>query len=171
MPKLARTARPRWAATLMAFLVANLMFLGLFAPSVASAGGLKEIYGYSCCGGGFGTVNYHPGETLKVAWIRNALRKSDASPTTIELSMSASGPFPTIAAAQKVFTGSHPVLGRTKFSATTLNVSDEKIASPVSVLHVPANAGTGYYELTTKRVKGSASSTGGLVFGVVAAKS
>jgi hypothetical protein len=151
---------------LIAYLVATLAVIGIFAPSVASAGGLKEIYGYSCCGGGFGTVNYHPGETLKVDWIRHALRKSDASSTTIDLSVVASGPFPTIAAAQKAFTGSHPVLGRTVFSATTLQVSDEKIESPVSLLHVPSNAGTGFYELTVKRVKGKNSSGGGLVFSV-----
>jgi len=167
MPKLTgSTLRHFRVPTMVAVLVANLALLGIFSPSDASAGGLKEIYGYSCCGDGFGTVSYHSGEILKVDWIRSALRKSDASPTTIDLSLVASGPFPTIAALKKNFTRSHPVLGRTVFSATTLHVSDEKIASPVSVLHVPANAGAGYYELTIKKVKGSASSGGGLIFSI-----
>ena len=165
MPKAARsTSHHLRITTLIAVLVANVTFIGLFAPSSASAGGLKEIYGYSCCGGGFGTVNYHPGEVLKIEWIRTALRKSDASPTTIDLSVTASGPFPTVAAAQKAFTGTHPVLGRTVFAATTLHVSDEKKVNPISLLHVPSSAGTGFYELTTKRVKGNNSSGGGLVF-------
>jgi hypothetical protein len=167
MPTLAVSNSRRFrVTTLIAVLVANLVLIGIVGPSGASAGGLKEIYGYSCCGGGFGTVNYHPGETLKVEWIRNALRKSDASPTTIDLSVMASGPFPTIAAVKKDFTGSHPVLGRTVFSAITLHVSDEKKVSPVSLLHVPVNAGTGYYEVTTKRVKGKDSSGGGLIIGI-----
>jgi hypothetical protein len=153
-------------AILIAVLVANLTLIGIFAPSVASAGGLKEIYGYGCCGGGFGTVNYHPGETLKVEWIRTALRKSDASPATIDLSVSASGPFPTIAAVKKAFANSHPDLGRVNFSAITLHVSDEQKVNPVSVLHVPAGAAPGFYELTTKKVKGSDSSGGGLIFSI-----
>jgi predicted RNA binding protein YcfA (HicA-like mRNA interferase family) len=139
---------------MIAFLVANLALIGIFVPSVASAGGLNEIYGYSCCGGGFDTVNYHPGETLKVDWIRTALRKSVASSTTIDLSVTSSGPFTTIVAAEKAYKGSHPVLGRTKFSATTLQVSDEKIESPVSLLQVPASAGTGFYELTSRKLRG-----------------
>jgi len=153
--------------TLIAVLAANLALFGFFTPSDASAAGLKEIYGYSCCAGGFGTVNYHPGEILKVDWIRTALRKSDASPVTIDLSMTASGPFPTIAAAKKAYTGSHVVLGRTVFSATTLQVSDEKIVNPVSLLHVPSSAGTGFYDLATKRVKGKNSSGGYLIFSVL----
>jgi hypothetical protein len=165
MPKLVgSTALQLRATALIAVLVANLALVGILAPPDASAGGLKEIYGYSCCGGGFGTVNYHPGETLKVDWIRTALRKSDASATTIDLSVTASGPFPTIAAAEKAISGSKSVLGRTVFSATTLKVSDEATVSPVSLLHVPANAKTGFYELTAKRVKGQNSSSGGLVF-------
>jgi len=51
--------------TLIAVLAANLALFGFFTPSDASAAGLKEIYGYSCCAGGFGTVNYHPGEISK----------------------------------------------------------------------------------------------------------
>jgi hypothetical protein len=149
--------------TMIAFLVANLALVGIIAPSVASA---QEIYGYSCCGGGFGTVNYHPGEIIKIDWIGSAVRSSGAPAKMVALSASASGPFPTIAAAKKAFSVSHPVLGRTVFSANTLQVSDEKIESPVSLLHVPPSARKGFYALTIKIVKGKHSSGGGLVFTV-----
>jgi hypothetical protein len=155
-------------ATLIGFLVANLALVGIFAPSVASA---AEIYGFSCCGGGFGTVNYHPGETITIDWTQIAVRTSGAAPKTVDLSAKASGPFPTIAAAKEAITGSHPVLGRTVFSTTTLQVSDEKKGSPVSQLHVPASAGKGFYALVIKIVKGKNSSGGGLVFTVKPAKS
>jgi hypothetical protein len=128
---------------------------------------LKEIYGYSCCSGGFGTVNYHPGQTVKVDWIRTGLRKSDAASTTIVLSAKASGPFPTIAAAQAASTGASK-LGRTIFLATTLHVSDEKIESPVSLLHVPAGARPGFYELKIKIIKEPNSKGGALIFSVKA---
>ncbi|HEY5092183.1 MAG TPA: hypothetical protein VII60_02875 [Acidimicrobiales bacterium] len=149
--------------TLIAFLVANLALIGIFAPSVASA---TEIYGYSCCGGGFGTVNYHPSEAIKIDWIQTALRSSGAPVKMVDLSAKASGPFPTIAAAKKAITGSHPVVGRTVFSATTLQVSDEKKESPVSLLHVPPSAGKGFYALTFKIVKGKNTGSGGLIFTV-----
>jgi hypothetical protein len=152
--------------TLIAILVANLALIGTFAPSAQSAQGTKEIYGYSCCSGGFGTVNYHPGETIKLDWIRSSLRSSAAPAKTVVLSASASGPFPTVAAAKKAFSGSHPTLGRTNFPATTLHVSDEKAERPVSLLHVPPSARTGFYELTIKIVKGKNSSGGGAIFAV-----
>jgi hypothetical protein len=158
------TLRQLRVATLIAFLVANLSLVGLFAPSATAA---QEVYGFSCCGGGFGTVNYHPGETIKVDWIQTALRLTGAPAKKIALSASASGPFVTIAAAKKALTGTHPVVGRTVFSATTLHVSDEKKASPVALLHVPPNAGRGFYALAFKIVKGKATGSGGLIFTVL----
>src|SRR5665213_2863190 len=103
--------------TLIAILIANLALIGIFAPSAQAASSTKEIYGYSCCGGGFGTVNYHPGETIKIDWIRTSLRSSAAPAKTVNLSLSASCPFPTLAAAKKAFSGSHPALGHTIFAA------------------------------------------------------
>jgi len=150
--------------TLITMLVTTFALVGVFAPS--AAGGTSEIYGYSCCGGGFGTVNYHPGETIKVDWIRTSLRSSGAPAKTIDLSVSASGPFPTVAAAKKAFSSSPLVVGRTNFAAPTLHVSDEKAEFPVSLLHVPPSAKKGFYELTIKIVKGKNSTGGGAIFTV-----
>jgi hypothetical protein len=145
--------------------VTNLTFIGFFAPYVASAG-LKEIYGFSCCSGGFGTVNYQAGETIEIDWKQTALRSSAAPATMIVLSAKASGPFTTIAAAKTAFFGSHPKLGRTVFSATTLHVSDEKVESPVSLLHVPPGVASGFYAFIFKIVKGKNSKGGELIFTV-----
>jgi hypothetical protein len=165
MPKLkGSTVRHIRVATVFAFLVANLTLVGVFAPSATAA---QEVYGFSCCGGGFGTVNYHPGETIKVDWIQTAIRLTGAPAIKDTLSAHASGPFPTITAAKKALTGSHPVVGRTVFSATTLHVSDEKKASPVALLKVPSNAATGFYAFTFKIVKGKATGGGGLIFTVL----
>ncbi|MGD0054122.1 MAG: hypothetical protein ABSC34_01610 [Acidimicrobiales bacterium] len=150
--------------TLSAVLVANLALIGIFTPSVGSASGLKEIYGFSCCSGGFGTVNYHPGETLHVDWISTALRSSAAAAVTVVLSANASGPFPSIAAAKKALASSQKDVGRTIFSAPSLHVSDQKPEKPVSLLHVPPSAGTGFYELTLEVVKGENSKHFGLIF-------
>ena len=152
--------------TLIAILVASLILIGIVALPAQSAQGANEIYGYSCCGGGFGTVNYHPGETIKLDWITTPVRSSGAPAKTVVLSASASGPFPTIAAAKKAISDSHPASGRTIFAATTLHVSDQKAERPVSLLHVPPSATKGFYELTIKIVKGKNSAGGGLIFTV-----
>lgn len=153
-------------STLIATLAANLTLFGTFAPSAQAAQGTKEIYGYSCCGGGFGTVNYHPGETIKLDWKRTAVRASSAPAKTVYLSASASGPFSTVAAAEKAFSGSHRVLGHTIFASSKIHVSDQQAVSPVSLLHVPASATKGFYLLIFKVVKGKSSSSGGVIFTV-----
>jgi hypothetical protein len=138
--------------TLIAILVANLTLIGIVALPAQSALGANEIYGYSCCGGGFGTVNYHPGEIIKLDWKTTPVRSSGAPAKTVVLSASASGPFPTIAAAKKAISDFH--------------VSDQKAERPVSLLHVPPSATKGFYELTIKIVKGKNSAGGGLIFTV-----
>jgi len=153
------------ATTVITFLVASLSIIAI-APSAQSATKLKTIYGYSCCTG-FGTVNYHPGESIKLVWKSSALRSSDAAAKTLTLTASASGPFATIAAANKAFTQSHSNAGRTRFAASPTHVSDEKAESPIMLLHIPANAAKGFYLLTTIVVKGSNTSRGGLIFNVI----
>ena len=153
-------------STLIAILVTNLALFGIVALPAQSAQGANEIYGFSCCGGGFGTVNYHPGQTIKLDWITTPVRSSGAPAKFVTLSASAAGPFATIAAAKKAIAKAHPAPGRTIFAATTLHVSDEKSASPVSLLHVPPSATKGFYELTFKIVKGKNSASGGLIFTV-----
>lgn len=159
-----RSLRHPRIATLIAILVMNLA-VTVVAPSAQSAQGMKEIYGYSCCTG-FGTVNYHPGESVKLDWKSTALRSSDAAAKTLTLSVSASGPFPTVAAANKAFTSHHSNAGGTKFAAPSTHVSDEKPESPAVPLHIPANAAKGFYLLTTLVVKGANTSRGGLIFSV-----
>lgn len=151
-------------ATSIAFLVACLALVGVVTPSVASAQGTKEIYGFACCGGGFGTVNYHPGESVKVDWVKKGLRTGSLSKTVV-LSATASGPFATIAAVKTAITKGHS--GKTVFKATTLHVSDQITTTPVSLLHIPPNAAKGFYEFTFKIVKGSATGGGSLIFTVL----
>jgi len=150
--------------TLIAFLVACLALVSVVTPSVASAQGTKEIYGFSCCGGGFGTVNYHPGESVKVQWVKKGLR-TGALARTVDLSAMASGPFATLAAAKSAITGHHS--GTKVFKAKTLVVSDQITSTPVSQLTIPTNAAKGFYVLTFKIVKESATGGGSLIFYVV----
>ncbi len=164
MPTRAATTLPHLRiTTVIALLVANVALVGLFTPTPVSA---AEIYHFSCCGSSFGTVNYHRGETITLEWVKTPERSSGAPGKTVVLSATASGPFATVAALKASFARAHPQLGKTNFAANTLHVSDETTKTLVATLHVPTNAGVGFYELTEKIVKGSASATGGLIFTV-----
>ena len=161
--RVASTFQHLRVTTVIAFLVANLALVGLFTPTTLSA---AEIYQFSCCGSTFGTVNYHRGETITLEWVKTPERSSGGPGKTVVLSASASGPFATVATLKASFARAHPLLGKTNFSANTLHVSDETTKTLVATLHIPTNAGVGFYELTEKIVKGSASGKGSLIFTV-----
>jgi hypothetical protein len=148
-------------------LCVNLVVVGVSAGASQSSKGLKEIYGYSCCGGSFGKAPYHPGEVVKVDWIRTAVKSSNKPAKTVSLSVKASGPYPSISALKKAFTKPHPAYGKVNFAAATLRISDEKAASPVSMLRVPNNAGAGFYEISITVVKGKSSVTSGGIITIV----
>jgi hypothetical protein len=74
---------------------------------------LGQVYGYSCCGGGFGTTPYRPRPVIKVEWIRDSIKESAGPATTIVLEMTATGPLPTVRALKEASTTSHPSCGRT----------------------------------------------------------
>jgi len=146
------TSHLRLATTIMV-LAAGLLG-GLSTASAAqSSKGAKEIYGYSCCGGGFGTVSYHRGQVIHVEWIRTKVKLGYAPAKTIVLKLSASGPFPSIGALKKAFAGTHPRLGRTNFAAAPIRISNQKAVLPVSLLHVPSTAGAGFYAFTVEVVR------------------
>jgi len=156
--KTAGSVRRIWIATVSGILAANLVLLGTVVSPAGSASATKEIYAYSCCSGGFGSRAYHPGEVIKVDWIRTANHSSHAPSKTVVLTAGASGPFPSITILKKAMTKSPPSLGRTSFASAPILLSDQKAASPVSILRVPATAKAGFYELTITVVKGHASS-------------
>ncbi len=159
-----RSPRRLRRTPVIAVIVANLALVGWLAPSIASAQGTKEIYGFSCCAGGFGTVNYHPGESVKIEWVKKGIRTGALS-RTVDLSATASGPFLTIAAAKTAITKGKT--GKTVFKATTLHISDQITTTPVSLLKIPSSAAKGFYKLTFKIVKESATGGGSLIFTVL----
>jgi hypothetical protein len=156
--KAAGAVRRTWIATVSAILAANLALLCTVASPAGSASVSKEIYGYSCCSGGFGSTTYHPGEVIKVDWIRTASHSSHAPSKTVVLTASASGPFSSITVLKKAMTKSPPNYGRTSFVATPIDLSDQKTSSPVSILRVPTTAKARFYELTIIVVKGHSTS-------------
>jgi hypothetical protein len=102
---------------------------------------------------------------LKLRWIQltNAPTSSKQPAFMIVLSASISGPFATVASLKSAFARSHSKYGDINSKATAIRLSNTKSENPISSIRIPANAGNGYYELTTSVGGGSVTSGGGSV--------
>lgn len=116
-------------------------------PSILE--GTHPTYTYSCCRGSAMNAIYHPGSVITVRWIRSASTPTQSPVTSITFSMSLSGPYRTVSLLKHDSIGAHPRLGRTNARAKRIIVFDAVAGSPVSILRIPADAGPGYYNLTT----------------------
>jgi hypothetical protein len=128
----------------------------------------RATFSYNCCSTSFIDAIRHPGEVLKLRWsqLTNTPTTSKQPAFTIVLSASISGPFATVASLKSAFGRSHPKHGAINSKAAAIRLSNTKPANPVSTIRIPANAGKGYYELTTSVADGSVTQTGGSVIRV-----
>jgi len=117
--------------------------------SGSTLNGPPFAYSYTCCTESLVNTVYHPGDTIVVRWIRSAGIPTRVRATSITLSTGLSGPYRTVTLLKTDSVGAHPQLGGTNVSAVPIRVMDRTIASPVSILRIPADAGAGYYNLTT----------------------
>jgi hypothetical protein len=144
------------------FLAVAVLVLGLTAcsstSSVVATG--PALQTYSCCSSGDINAVRHPGETLTLHWIATRLDPSASSASgTVRLSAGLSGPFESVSAlkaANSPATLTAPVI------VTTNRVGD----APVSVIVIPQDAASGYYNLTTTIDQDGGRLTGGSVIKV-----
>ncbi len=122
-------------------------------------------FNYECCSALLVNTVYHPGDVLKLRWIRLTNAPTTRKPTgvTIVLSASISGPFASVASLKSAFARSHPKFGEVNSKATNIRISNRTFAKPVSSIRIPAKAGKGYYELTTSVAGGPVTQTGGSI--------
>jgi hypothetical protein len=113
-------------------------------PSTAQA-----AFSYTCCRGSVMNAIYHPGGVITVHWIRTVAGTGQHPATPITLSLSLSGPYRTVSALKRDSIGRHPRRGRTNARAKRIIVLDTALDSPISLLKIPKDAGSGYYNLTT----------------------
>lgn len=155
-----RDAYLRLGFVVMSFVVAGLfLFIALTVRPTHTSnkpGSLSSVlegahpkYSYTCCSAKVMNTIYHPGSVITVHWIRSVVTPSQAPAATIKLSLSLSGPYRTVNLLKTDSIGAHPRLGRTNSSARRIAVLDTVIDSPISILRIPADAGSGYYNLTT----------------------
>jgi hypothetical protein len=117
--------------------------------SGSTLNGPPFAYSYTCCTESLVNTVYHPGDTIAVRWIRSAGTPTRVRAASITLSTGLSGPYRTVILLKTDSVGAHPQLGHTRVSAVPIRVMDTAVASPVSILRIPANAGAGFYNLTS----------------------
>jgi hypothetical protein len=150
---------------LVAFFVVTTLVFSPTPTGAQTKDSYHATFSYACCSALLVNTIHHPGDMLTLRWIRstNAPTTSKQPAFTIVLSVSISGPFATVASLKSAFARSHPNLGDVNAKATVIRISNRKSANPVSLIRIPANAGKGYYELTTSVAGGSVTQTGGSV--------
>jgi hypothetical protein len=148
----------------LGFVIMSVVMAGLFlfialtvrpTHSSPKPGSLSSIlqgsgpaYSYTCCSASVMNTIYHPGSVITVHWIRSTTTSNQAPPATIKLSLRLSGPYRTVNLLKTDSLGAHPRLGRTNSSARDIDVLNTAADHPISILRIPADAGTGYYNLT-----------------------
>jgi len=150
---------------LIAIFVVTTLVLNPTTSGAQSKDSHQATFSYSCCSASFVDTIHHPGEVLKLRWIQltNAPTSTKQPAFRIVLSANISGPFATVASLKSAFARSHPKYGDVNSKATAIRLSNTKSANPVSSVRIPANAGNGYYELTTSVAGGSVTSGGGSI--------
>jgi hypothetical protein len=155
----------------MSFVVAGLfLFIALTVrPShgPSKPGSLSSIlagthteYSYTCCNASVMNTIYHPGSVITIHWIRTVGTSSSAPVTSVALSLSLTGPFRTVNLLKTESVGAHARLGRTNAHAHRIVLLDTAADNPISILRIPSDAGTGYYNLTTSTATKSLSESG-----------
>jgi hypothetical protein len=150
---------------LIAIFVATTLVLNSTTSGAQTKDSHRATFSYTCCSASFIDTIHHPGDVLKLRWIQltNAPTSSKQPAFMIVLSASISGPFATVASLKSAFARSHSKYGDINSKATAIRLSNTKSENPISSIRIPANAGNGYYELTTSVGGGSVTSGGGSV--------
>lgn len=150
---------------LIVIIVLSTLVLGPMTSGAQTKDSYHATFSYDCCSAFLVNTIHHPGDVLKLRWIRltNAPTTSKQTGVTIVLSASISGPFANVASLKSAFARSHPKFGEVNSKAAVIRISNRKFAKPVSSLRIPAKAGKGYYELTTSVAGGSVTQTSGSI--------
>jgi hypothetical protein len=148
----------RWRVTALALIfaaaaVAGVVRDGRAAPATTTtvpAGndhkGYVGTYQYTCCRSKLVDTTYHPGGVIRIKW----LRVPDSSPPneTMVISAEIVGPFST----SDVLHQQLSAAGLLRASSRSIQLVNTDPLSPRSVIHIPRDAGPGYYDLETQTV-------------------
>jgi hypothetical protein len=144
----------------------------LLSACVGQPANSDAIYGthsYSCCIENTGTLSWHAGQHLTLHWQPTPPeRTNDPNPHSIVLSLTLTGPFPTVDALKHATSLGTKSTGVTTTRASPVTVNDRDVVTPASELDLPSDMAPGFYNLATLATEGGQSSGGGTVVHVIA---
>jgi hypothetical protein len=149
------------------FVTAALLVLSPLAITAHATSRAKATYSYSCCRSSVLDATYHPGAVIRLPWIATANTPGTSSAEVmVTLEATISGPYKTVASLKFAFAQHTPRLGQFNAEAIHIHVSSDSAERYVSVIRVPSNAKSGFYELTTTTLMPSLVTSGGAVIRV-----
>lgn len=121
---------------------------------------------YSCCRAADITPVRHPGETVRVHWIvvADGPGSAPSGAAGVTLSASLSGPYADVTTLKATSSRAPGPAA----DADPVRTTDQAHAAPVSTLVIPADAGSGFYNLTTTVDDGAGTVSAGSIIRVAA---
>jgi hypothetical protein len=111
---------------------------------------------------------WHPGERRTIKWtVVPGPRTASSSPQPVVITTQLTGPFATVAALKDTIGNSKPNPSARKIDGTPLRIDNHTADGVVSVIQLPADMGTGLYNLRFVTDYGSSNSSGGSTIIVV----
>jgi len=149
--------------TLLAAALGAVLGLAACSSSGSTHTSAPALQSYSCCSSEDINAVRHPGETVRLHWMATPAGPGSHGPvSTVRLNATLSGPFASVSTLKAAN-------GPPTVSAPLVITTDQLGQTPVSVLVIPADAGAGYYNLTTTIDADGGHVSGGSVIQVSAA--
>jgi hypothetical protein len=124
-------------------------------------------HSYMCCLENT-ILSWHAGQRVILHWQATPpQRTTDPKPHEIVLTISLTGPFPSVEALKQATSQGVRPPGVTTTNAAPIKVNDRDVVSPASELDLPSDLAHGYYNLATEAVEAGQSARGGAVINVV----
>ena len=134
----------------------------------ASSGAIYSSHSYNCCVENTGTLSWHAGQRVTLHWQPTPpVTTTDPNPHQIVLSISLTGPFPSVDALKQATSQGLKPAGVTIINAAPITVNDRDVVAPASELDLPSDLAPGYYNLAQQAAEGGQSAGGGAIVNVV----
>jgi hypothetical protein len=148
--------------------IAGGLALSACSGQPATSGAIYGSSSYTCCVEETGLLSWHAGQHLVLHWQPTPpVRTTDPHPHQIVLSMSLTGPFPTIDALKQATSQGVRPAGVTTINAALITVNDRDVVTPASELDLPSGLAHGWYNLATQASSAGLSAGGGAIINVV----
>lgn len=148
--------------------IAGGLALSACSGQPATSGAIYGSHSYTCCVDNTGLLSWHAGQHVTLHWESTPPdRTTDPNPHQIVLSMSLTGPFPTIDALKQATSQGVRPAGVTTINAAPVTVNDRDVVTPASELDLPPHLAHGWYNLATQASAAGLSAGGGAIIHVV----